>query len=73
MASEEKNRSKRLKDYGLEDYFDAFEKMSALAIDEVDLLLDIVENFTDAQSIEQRLAEAHQIETDSDDLVEIAI
>lgn len=52
------------------DYFDAFEKMADLALEEADLLADVIGGFTTAAAIEPRLADAHAIEAASDRIVD---
>lgn len=44
------------------DYFDQFEKQMEIAIEEADLLVEALENFTKADDLEPYMERAHQIE-----------
>ena len=44
------------------DYFDAYEELSDLAVQEASVLLRAMENFTDAAALREVLDEAHEIE-----------
>ena len=44
------------------DYFDQFEKQTEIAIEEADLLIEALENFTKADDLEPYMERAHQIE-----------
>ena len=44
------------------DYFDAYEQLSDLAVQEASVLIRAMENFTDAASLKSVLEEAHEIE-----------
>lgn len=44
------------------DYFDAYEQLSDLAVQEASVLIRAMENFTDAASLKAVLEEAHEIE-----------
>ena len=48
------------------DYFDAFENQVAVANKEADLLLDVCENFTTAEALQDALRKAHEIEHEGD-------
>ncbi len=50
---------KKRKNY---DYFEAFEKQSALACQESALLIEAIENFTTAQALEPVMERAHELE-----------
>lgn len=44
------------------DYFDQFEKQTEIAIEEADLLIEALENFTKADDLEPYMERVHQIE-----------
>ena len=48
------------------DYFAAFEQQMDFAIQEADLLIEVVENFTDAEAVSQYIPRAHAIEHQAD-------
>lgn len=48
------------------NYFDAFEKQSAIASKQARLLLEVVENFSKAEDIEKYLPRAHELESRGD-------
>lgn len=50
------------------DYFDAFEKQAELALEEADLLADVVENFTTSEAIKEIMPKAHEIENKGDEI-----
>ena len=50
------------------DYFAAFARQVELAVEEADLLIGIVENFTTADDVEALLPKAHEIESQADDV-----
>ena len=48
------------------DYFDAFDRQAGLAVQEASLLVEIVENFDSAETLECYLLRAHEIENEGD-------
>lgn len=50
------------------DYFDEFEKQTRIAIEEADLLLEALENFTKADDLKSYMERAHQIEHRGDEV-----
>lgn len=50
------------------NYFDAFAEQAQLAVKEAELLMSVVENFGNAEELQNYLPEAHQIENDADDV-----
>ena len=48
------------------DYFEAFQQMSALMVEEADLLIDTIENFTTSEALVPVMEKAHEIEHKSD-------
>lgn len=48
------------------DYFSAFEKLSELAVEEADLLIETIENFTSADQLKDVMEKAHAIEHKGD-------
>lgn len=52
------------------DYFDAFQRMADLAVEEADLLLELVGDFTGAAALEERLPDAHAIGAACDAVVD---
>lgn len=50
------------------DYFDAFEKQARLAIKEADLVIEMIENFTGPENLEDMMERAHKIEHDGDEI-----
>ena len=50
------------------DYFDAFEKQSAMAVKEAELLIEAIENFTEAEDLRGIMDRAHQIEHEGDEV-----
>ncbi len=55
---------------GRVDYFDAFQRMADLAVEEADLLLELINRFTTSDVLGERLADAHGIEAVSDAIVD---
>ena len=49
------------------DYFDAFKKLSELAVEESDLLIDAIENFGVAEDLREVMERAHEIEHRGDE------
>ncbi len=49
------------------DYFDAFKRLSELAIEESDLLIEVIENFGTAEEIRDVMEKAHRIEHSGDE------
>ncbi len=45
------------------DYFDAFKRLSELAVEESDLLIEIIENFGTAEEIRDVMEKAHRSST----------
>lgn len=73
MAKGKSKVAKRLSEtwrQGRIDYFDAFQRMADLAVEEADLLLELVEGFTTCEALGERLADAHGIEAVSDAVVD---
>lgn len=50
------------------DYFQAFKRQAEFAVEEADVLIEIIENFTTAEAIKQELPRAHRIEHAADEL-----
>ncbi|MDO5329190.1 MAG: DUF47 family protein [Coriobacteriia bacterium] len=50
------------------DYFDSFHQQSALAVKEADLLIEIIENFTNASKLYEPMQHAHDIEHAGDEI-----
>lgn len=50
------------------DYFDAFEKQMRVAIAEVDLLIEAIENFTTAEDLKDDMERAHVLEHEGDEI-----
>ncbi len=50
------------------DYFDQFEKQVGIAIEEADLLVEALENFTQADDLKPYMERAHQIEHRGDEV-----
>ena len=50
------------------DYFDAFEKQSAMAVKEAELLIEAIESFTEAEDLRGIMDRAHQIEHEGDEV-----
>ncbi len=50
------------------DYFDAFEKLSKLAVQEADLLIETVGNFTEAEKLKDVMRRAHELEHEGDEV-----
>lgn len=48
------------------DYFDEFQKLSALAVDQANLFVEAVETWKDAESLKPLLERAHEIEHEGD-------
>ena len=48
------------------DYFDAFERLSELAVEEADLLIETIESFTSADELKGVLDRAHEVEHKGD-------
>lgn len=49
------------------DYFDAFKKLSKLAVEESDLLIEAIENFGEAEDLRWVMERAHEIEHKGDE------
>lgn len=49
------------------DYFDAFKKLSELAVEESDLLIEAIENFGEAEDLRGVMGRAHEIEHKGDE------
>lgn len=49
------------------DYFDAFKKLSKLAVEESDLLIEAIENFGEAEDLRGVMERAHEIEHKGDE------
>lgn len=49
------------------DYFDAFKKLSELAVEESDLLIEAIENFGKAEDLREVMERAHKIEHNGDE------
>lgn len=50
------------------DYFEAFSALSSLAIQEADLLVNTIENYTTPEDVQKIMSKAHSIEHSGDDL-----
>ena len=50
------------------DYFSAFESLSELAVDEADLLIKAIEDFSTAEALKETMEKAHAIEHKGDDI-----
>lgn len=50
------------------DYFDNFEKQAEIAVEEADLLIEALENFTKAEDLKSYMDRAHQIEHRGDEV-----
>ena len=50
------------------DYFKAFERQADLALQEADLLIDVIENFTTAEAVREVIPKAHEIEQRADEI-----
>ena len=50
------------------DYFSAFEDLSELAVDEADLLIKAIEEFSTADALKETMEKAHAIEHKGDDI-----
>ena len=50
------------------DYFSAFESLSELAVDEADLLIKAIEDFSTADALKETMEKAHAIEHKGDDI-----
>lgn len=50
------------------DYFDAFEKQTDIASEEADILVEAIQNFTNAQDLKDVLERAHAIEHRGDEV-----
>lgn len=50
------------------DYFDAFEKQSAMAVKEAELLIEAIENFTEAEDLRGIMERAHELEHEGDEV-----
>ena len=44
------------------DYFDAFEKQAKIAVEEAELLIEVIEGFTTTDALKEPLDRAHEIE-----------
>ena len=50
------------------DYFEAFERQTALAVKESELLIEAIENFTTAEAIKDIMPRAQDIEHEGDEI-----
>ena len=50
------------------DYFDAFEKQTELAVQEAQILIEAIDEFTDAQGLFKVMERAHEIEHEGDQI-----
>jgi uncharacterized protein len=50
------------------DYFDAFEKVSALAVDEANVLIETVESFSANADVDSLIMRVHQLENRGDEI-----
>ena len=50
------------------DYFDAFQKQSEVAMKEADLLIEAIENFTEAEDLRSIMERAHGLEHEGDEI-----
>ena len=50
------------------DYFENFEKQAQFALEEANLLAEVIENFTTAEAVQEILPKAHQIENKGDEI-----
>lgn len=50
------------------DYFDAFEKVSALAVDEANVLIETVESFSADADVDSLIMRVHQLENRGDEI-----
>ena len=50
------------------DYFATFQQQAELAMAEADLLIEVIENFTTAEAVQDYMPRAHEIETQADEL-----
>ena len=50
------------------DYFATFQKQAELAMAEADVLIEVIDNFTTAEAVQDYLPRAHEIETQADEL-----
>lgn len=50
------------------DYFDAFERQTALAVKESEVLIEAIENFTTAEAIKDIMPRAQEIEHEGDEI-----
>lgn len=50
------------------DYFEAFENLTKLAVQEADLLIESIETFTEAEKLSDVMARAHDIEHEGDEI-----
>ncbi len=48
------------------DYFEMFEQQTELAVKEADLLVEAVENFTEAEKLQEVMGQAHTLENQAD-------
>lgn len=50
------------------DYFAAFQKQAELALEEANLLIQVIEEFTTADAVQEYMPRAHEIENEGDDI-----
>lgn len=50
------------------DYFDAFGKQTKVAVQEADLLIDVIKNFTTAENLKEAMERAHALEHEGDEI-----
>ena len=50
------------------DYFDAFGKQTKVAVQEADLLIEVIENFTEAEKLKAAMERAHDLEHEGDEI-----
>ena len=50
------------------DYFATFHKQAELALEEANVLIEVMENFTTAEAVQEYMPRAHEIETRADEL-----
>lgn len=53
---------------GKHDYFAAFQRQAELALEEANLLIEVIENFTTADAVLEMIPKAHDIENEADDI-----
>lgn len=50
------------------DYFEAFQKQTKVAVAEADLLIEVIENFTEAEKLKDAMDRAHKLEHEGDEI-----